>query len=353
MTIMQTIGRAAADQSTRARSNEFVQYARCLLQAKGMPAEALIYAKRNYATDRVQDVLKSAIAAGGTTTNDWGSELATFSTGFAGGLGSFGAFDKILSDGAFLRLPMKTRVAVITTLVSGATVAELKPKAISKIQFTNPQLDPCKSTAIIVVTQELAVASSPAAFNLLGDELRKGVALATDVEFIRRILADGDVDAVTSTGASLDAIIADLTTALVLVNVGANSRVYVIAPPKVIRAMALMRGTSGAPAFPELGILGGSISGATVVASDALMDKILILDAAQCAVDSGPVFLDQSSQTSLQMDDDPSDGAQKLTSLWQSDLRALRAERWWASQLLRSDGAAVITDVSLDVGTGT
>jgi Phage capsid family len=353
MTIAQQVARVSTEQHIRARSNEFIQFARCFLQARGNLGEALIYAKQNYCADKVQSVLKSAVAAGGTTTNDWGSELATFSTAFAASLSSFGAVDRIFSDNAFVRLPMKTRVAVITTLVSGATVDESKPKKIAKIQFTNPTLDPCKSIAIVVVTEELARATSPAAFSLLGDELRKGVALATDVEFIRRILADGDVDTISSTGATLDAVVADLSTGLVLVNVGSNSRVYIIAPPKIVRAWALLRGTSGAPAFPELGILGGSISGATVVASNALTDKILIVDAQQVAVDAGPVFLDQASQTSLQLDDDPSDGEQKLTSLWQNDLRALRAERWWASQLLRSDGAAVITDVSVDVGTGT
>ena len=113
---------------------------------------------------------------------------------------------------------------------------------------------------------------------------------ATDIDFLRRVIAAGDVDTVPATGATLDAVIADLSTALVLVDVGAASKVYIIAPPKVVRAWALLRGTAGAPAFPELGILGGSISGAIVVPSDALTDTVVVIDAAQVAADTGPVL---------------------------------------------------------------
>jgi hypothetical protein len=351
-TIAEQVARVSTEQHMRARSNEFVQFARNYLQAKGNLAEAAIYARQNYSADRVQSAFKSAIEVGGTTTSNWASPLATFSNGFAASLSGFGAFDQILSDNAFLRLPMRTRVACITTLLSGTTVNESKPKAISKIQFTAPTLDPVKSSAICVVSEELVTSAAPSAFSLLGDELRRSLAVATDVDFFRRIIADG-VDSVSSTGATADAVVNDLTTALVLIDIGANSKVYICAPPKVVRAWALLRGPSGAPVFPDLGILGGTINGAIVAPSDALTDTVVIVDARQIVADSGPVFVDQSSQASLQMDDDPSDGAQKLTSLWQDNLRALRAERWWASQLLRPTAAAVISGVTLGTSTGT
>lgn len=353
-TPLRQLGAIHASMEAATRSGEFVAYAKHLLAAKGFPATALQYAQDSRATPGVLSVLKSAVQAGGTTaTSDWGSELATFSNGFVGSLAAFGAYDKILSDGAFVRVPVRTKIAVVTIAATVAPVAEAAPKPISKVVFSNPQLEGRKSSAIVVVSEELARSASASAFSLLGNELRRGIATATDTDFFRAIIENNDVDTVASSGATLDAVIADLSTALVLISIGANSRIYICAPPKVVRAWALLRGTSGAPAFPELGILGGTIAGASVVPSDALSDTVVIVDAAQVAADSGPVLLDASSQTSLQLDDDPSSGEQSMTSLWQSNLRALRAERWWASELLRSSGAVVISGVSVDVGTGT
>jgi hypothetical protein len=352
VTIAQKIAQVNSNLETATRSGEFISYAKHLLRSKGGPAEALAYAENHHAAPRVQSVLKAAVAAGGTDTNDWGSELATFSNAFAATLKGFGAYDTIWNAGAFTKIPMRTKIAVTTIAASGGYVGQAQPKPITKLAFDQQTLDARKATAIVVINDELVRSVLPGAFSLFGDELRKGVARATDVDFLGRIIAS-DVEIVTSTGPSLDAIIADLSTALVLIDVSATSKVYMIAPPTLIRAMALMRGTGGAPAFPELGILGGSISGVTVVASDALAGTVVILDATQCAADTGPIFLDASTQASLQLDDDPSDGPQAVTSLFQTNQQALRAERLFASELLRSSGAAVISGVTTDVGTGT
>jgi hypothetical protein len=140
---------------------------------------------------------------------------------------------------------------------------------------------------------------------------------------------------------------------MALINLGANSKVYLIAPPKWIRVVALTRTSGGAPAFPGLDILGGSISGIAVLPSDALTDTAILLDASQCAVDVGPILPDKTTQSALQLDDDPSGGEQTLTSLWQANLAGLRFERWWGFELLASDAAVKITDVAIDQGTGT
>ena len=140
---------------------------------------------------------------------------------------------------------------------------------------------------------------------------------------------------------------------MALINLGANSKVYLIAPPKWIRVVALTRTSGGAPAFPDLGILGGSISGITVLPSDALTNKAILLDASQCSVDAGPIVFDKSTMSALQLDDDPTSGAQNLTSLWQNNMTALRLERFWGFKLLSSDASVTITGLAIDQGTGT
>jgi hypothetical protein len=182
---------------------------------------------------------------------------------------------------------------------------------------------------------------------------KDSLAKAIDLKFVDTIISDGSVDSIPSSGSTLSAIASDLATAMALINLGANSKVYLIAPPKWIRAVALTRTSGGAPAFPGLEILGGSISGIAVLPSDALTDTVLLLDAAQCAVDVGPIIPDKTTQSVLQLNDDPSDGGQMLTSLWQSNLTAIRFERWWGFALLASDAAVKITNVAIDQGTGT
>src|SRR5262249_33428469 len=152
-------------------------------------------------------------------------------------------------------------------------------------------------------------------FAWLSEQLRKGIARATDIAFVDAIVGDGSVDSVPSSGSTLSAIASDLATAMALINLGANSKVYLIAPPKWIRVVALMRTAGGAPAFPEIGILGGSISGIAVLPSDALTDRAILLDASQCAVDAGPIIPDKSTRSALRLDDDSSSGAQNLTEL--------------------------------------
>ena len=117
--------------------------------------------------------------------------------------------------------------------------------------------------------------------------------------------------------------------------------------------MALLRSSGGAPAFPDLGILGGNISGVVVVPSDALTNKAILLDAAQAVVDVGPIIPSKSTQAALQLSDTPTDGATSLVSLWQTNSVAIKLERWWGFALLSSSAAVTITGLAIDQGTGT
>jgi hypothetical protein len=58
------------------------------------------------------------------------------------------------------------------------------------------------------------------------------------------------------------------------------------------------------------------------------------------------VLLDSSDHATLQLSDTPTDGASNGTSMFQSNMRALRARRFWAFSLLRPAAAFVVTDVS-------
>jgi hypothetical protein len=358
MTIMDRIAKVDAAIETRAAAKEFVEYARTMLLARGTPVDALAMAesRRIHATPRTIAVLKAAVAAGTTSDAVWAESLSAYrslSEGFIASLGVFGSFDSILSDGAFRRVPLKTKLSVTTAAAVGSVAGESKTKLISRLSLSAPTLEPRKSSCIVVITEEIAKSASAAAIQLLGDELRQGVARATDADFLDSITTNDDVETITATGSDLTAFLADLNLALAIIEVSNTSRLYLIAPPRIVKALALMRGSAGSPAFPELGIQGGNVAGIAVVPSDALSSDIVLLDAQQVAADSSVVTLDDSGQSSLQIDDAPSDGATTTIDLWQHNLMALRAERWFGTELLRSNGAVVLSGDYGGVGTGT
>jgi hypothetical protein len=61
------------------------------------------------------------------------------------------------------------------------------------------------------------------------------------------------------------------------------------------------------------------------------------------ALASGGVALDSARHAALRLDDDPSPGEDELVSLWQTNSRAVRAERRFAFAVQR-DGAVVEID---------
>jgi len=52
------------------------------------------------------------------------------------------------------------------------------------------------------------------------------------------------------------------------------------------------------------------------------------------------------TKPTLQMTDTPTDGIAALTSLFQDNMRALRAERIFGAELLRASAASVISTVT-------
>ena len=65
-------------------------------------------------------------------------------------------------------------------------------------------------------------------------------------------------------------------------------------------------------------------------------------------LESDTIILDSSDQTILELETAPSDPPNNGTvmrSLWQENLRALRAERWFGFELFRADAVAMVSDV--------
>jgi hypothetical protein len=118
----------------------------------------------------------------------------------------------------------------------------------------------------------------------------------------------------------------------------------------VAKKLATRASTAGEVAFPGLSPMGGTLFNVPVIASDgAPSGNLILLDASQVVAASDIVTLDASSQTSVQMDsapDSPPTASTILVSLWQNNLAALRCERWFGCQRMRTTACAVITGVA-------
>ena len=69
----------------------------------------------------------------------------------------------------------------------------------------------------------------------------------------------------------------------------------------------------------------------------------ILLDAGAVAADSDLVTTDVVRSATLRMEDNPTAGSYQIVSLFQNNLVATRAERFFGAAVLRSNGIAVIS----------
>ena len=298
------------------------------------------------ATPRLLAVLKSAVQAGTTSDPEWAGALtehAQIAQGFLASLREFSAFDQALTDGSFLRVPLRTRVSIVTTAAAGALVGQGDPKPLTKLALADQQLALRKVVSIVAVTEELVRSVEAAALALIENELRRAVATKSDETFLDILAQTTGIASAASTGMSAAQFAADLASALDSLSYGADARLYLVLPPAAAKVVAFLRDANGT-LYPDMTVSGGTIAGIKVVVSNAATDAILF-DASQIAANSDTIVIDASSQASIQLDDSPT-SPQKMTSLFQSNMRAMRATRFFGAEVLRPEAVAVITGVT-------
>jgi Phage capsid family len=345
MTIIQKVAQVSANPEHATRTREFASYTRYLLESRGALATAREIAEQSGAPPRVVNILKSAVAAGDTTDPHWAGALADYNLiaqAFFQSLAPFSAFDAALND--FLRVPLHTRIVVTTTGISGHAVGQGEPKPVSKLALTTEQLVERKVVAICAVSAELVRLASPPALDLINNELRRAVALKSDETFLDILTQTSDIASSASTGMSAAQFSADLASALDSLSYGSDARLFLVLPPASAQLVAFMRDANGT-LYPNMTVKGGDIAGIRVVVSDAATDAVLF-DASQIAAHSDTITIDASAQASIQLDDAATSGAAQVTSLWQSNLRAMRATRYFGASVLRPEAVAVITGVT-------
>lgn len=337
--------------STAERAGEFMQYARLLAASPDDPLGALNVAEHAGAPDRVLLCLRSAAAAGTTTDPSWASSLAAYrvmAAGFLQSLATASVFDAMLAGG-MRRVPLKTKIVVFTTALSGSAVGEGTVKPVSQATLTAPAVEPRKAACIVVMSDELLRLGSPPAVQLFNAELKQGVVRATDTVFVGSLIAGTTPTA--SAGSSAANVITDIGTLLGALSMGAESKPFIIMNQPTARGLTLKLSATGDTAFPDMGLFGGEIvNGLPVLVSDQCpADFVLAVDAASVIGDSDTVVVDASRYSTVDMGgppDSPPSAGTNVLSLWQQNLSGLRAERLFGFSVARAGAVAALSGVA-------
>ena len=347
---------------------EFTRYAMCLLQAKGSPEGALRIAEARYPDEqRVQNVLKAAVAAGTTTDPTWAGALTQY-VDFAGDfidyLRPMTIIGKFGTNGIppLRAIPFNVRVKRQTSGGEAYWVGEGQPKPLTSFDFDTVTLRWAKIANIAVLTDEQVRFSSPNAETAVRAALSEAIAAREDITFIDpsvTAIADTRPASITngatshaSSGTDEAAARADvgtLMTALANANLPYSQAVWIMNSAAAIQ-LFLMQNALGQPSFPGMLATGGTFMGRPVIVSDHIASSgspatsivVLMIPQEVYLSDDGQVMVDASREASLQMDDAPTMAstsgspaaptATSVVSMFQTNSVAIRAERYinWA-----------------------
>jgi HK97 family phage major capsid protein len=344
--IADSIAHTAATAAQREKIGEFFAVARSILgcRARGQTATEFV-AQSPRLTAPVAEVINKA----GVTVLSTGSASALFQPmqqAFLSSLSSNSALDRLLEMGA-VRAPINSTVINVTALIAGSSPAEAAPKPVGRLSFSSSNMTLAKATAFLVCSAELVTLSSATAiFNNL---LRDAVVAACNSKLLAALYAL--TTPIASSGGSAANALTDITALLGAVSLGTNSRPLFILHPDDVKALATKQTNAGTYAFSDLNILaGGSMFGVPVLASAELpTGGALLVDATGLVLSDAGLELDASKQAALQLDDAPANpptASSVMTSLWQNNEVALRAERIFSYAPPRANSLAALSGVN-------
>jgi hypothetical protein len=327
---------------------EFVSLARHLMIGRGDAMAAHESAEADAGTPRrVCEVLKAAISAGSLADATWAGNLAQYRVivgAYLDALSTISFFDRAMADNAFIKVPPEsTAVTVISQSATGSTTSELAPIPLSSMSLTLPSVSLRKTSTDVVLALE--VVRDPRNASFIGRHLQRRTAAAVDATAVAHVIASGT--STPTTGGTVANLISDLQSMFLDVEVGAESRLYfVLNSALAVGLSARLAGSVGWGLTPQGGVLCGV---PVIVSSGAPTGNLILVDASRFAGFTDTVTLRASQQGLMQLSstpDSPAVASTAMTSLWQQNLVALRAIRYWGLQSLTTTCSATTTGMS-------
>ena len=322
-------------------AGELAAFGAILLRSGGSRTQARqIAANDPRLPSRVAEIIEKAGAAS-TTDETWATALGPYRIAnrtFLESLRSLSVFDSALP--LMRAVPRNVRAVATTLAATGAAVTEGNYKPVSELSLSGQTLAERKVATIVAMTSELAELAGAEAQSFFNDELRRATATATDSLFIDELKAL--TTPLVSVGSDAASVRADLAAMIAGMGLTSASRPFWILSVELATALSLMQGAIGSEQ-QTFGPQGGRWMTFPAYVSDALEStEALLVDAGRIAADGGTVLMDSATHASLAMADSPSEGAQSLLSLWQTNAKALKCERLFGFEML-GDAAVLLT----------
>lgn len=342
---------AISVESNAPKGTDFVRFTKALALSRGNPMQALEIAKHAKMGERVETVLKAAVAAGTTTSADFTAlvEPQMMTSEFVELLRP----QLIVTRMTQVRnVPQNIRLPRATTGTTANWIGEGKPAPVTNAAFGDLEVGAHKLGAIAVFSEELLRRSEPSAEALVRDDLIATVAQAVDTAFIVSTnagvagvkpasIANGATSAAASgtTAAAVRADVGAAYLAAVTANQPLASGAWVMHPSSALALSQMRHATSGQREFPGVDFVnGGTFEGLPVILStnvpgDAIAgyDVVLVVQN-EILLAEGGLAIDASREASLEMDSAPvhdssTPTAASLVSLWQTGSVAIKAIR--------------------------
>jgi HK97 family phage major capsid protein len=351
-----------------AQITKFTRFAIALMRARGDVVMAAEFAKKWDAQPEIAKRIKSLIDPGSTSNPAWGGVLApvdTVASEFVALLRPATVIGRMLG---FRPAVFNTRMPTQTAGASVGWVGQRMSAPASSLAFDEATLMTSKLGGIVVISDELARSSDPAAELIIQSDLIAATAEFSDVQLLDPTIvevADTSPASITngaptfvSSGSDMDSIEDDLKLLVGSLN-DAGIRFlapYFIMRPSTALHLATLRdvASGGQRLFPDMGVLGGRIWGIPVLVSANVpvdvetphASYVVLVDAAEMLLADGGIELDASKHASVQLKTDPATGAQTLVNLWQKNMVGTRITRFIRWQMRRTGAVAVLSGVN-------
>jgi len=305
-------------------------------------------------------ITRAAVAAATTTDAAWAGALVSAQT-MSGELIELVEKETVIGQMSQVRrVPFNVRIPRQLTAVGTAKwVGQGASKPLGKGTYDFVTIPWAKAALIVVITEELARFSNPAAEGLMRDSLVRAITdflndqfVGSGIAAVANVSPGGITNGLPvgqtfpSSGETLAHVQYDLTHAVSLLheNNAPRAPTWIMHPQNLIYIGALLN-SFGAPAFPSAA--GKTLMGYPVITSSHLdTDEIILLDQAGVLLASdNSVTVDVSREASVQMDDAPATPATPLVSFWQQNLIGLRGEMYSYWQRARDQDVVLITAV--------
>ncbi|WP_333702889.1 phage major capsid protein [Sphingobium yanoikuyae] len=340
--------------------------AKTLARLDGVSAVGIAQQRWGKSDPNLVQVVRAAVAGGGTETGEWGAELVHIDR-YTGDFIDFLYGQTVFDQLPLREVPANINIAGSDGAATAYWVGQSKSIPVTKADFFDVNLTPLKVAALAVVSKELLRDSSPSAEMLVRDALVSASAQRVDQTFFSASAAVANVapagilngvTAIDSAGPDVEGVIADVKALYAPFIAAKNAAGLQFATTQSLsKALGLMQNVMGNFAFPGLSANGGALLGDKLTAGDNIGagDLILLKPSDIYKIGDRGVEVSLSTEAAIQMDSAP-DGASdtptpnaNVVSMFQTESVAIKVVRPLNFAKRRASAVAYIGDA--DYGT--